>query len=80
MDASSQIVEVNLDKAPHNLQLRLVSDERDGRAMWRFSMGLHWNGTSNELRAWQDLAAIEHASAKATERERLLKEADIRGL
>jgi hypothetical protein len=80
MDASSQIVEVNLDKAPHNLQLRLVRDERDGRDMWRFSMGLHWNGTSNEWRAWQGVAATEHASAKAAERERLLKEADIRGL
>lgn len=80
MDASSRIVEVNFDKAPHNLQLRLVRDEHDGRNMWRFSMSLGWTGESNEWRAWQDKAAMEHAAAKATEREQLLKEADIRGL
>jgi hypothetical protein len=62
MDASSRIVEVNFDKAPHNLQLRLVRDEHDGRDMWRFSMSLGWNGESNEWRAWHDKAATEHAS------------------
>lgn len=80
MDASSRIVEVNFDKAPHNLQLRLVRDEHDGRDMWRFSMSLGWNGATNEWRAWQELAAIEHASAKAAERARFLEEADTRGL
>jgi len=80
MDASSRVVEVNFDKAPHSLQLRLVRDEHDGGDMWRFSMSLGWTGESNEWRAWQDMAATEHASAKATERERLLNEADIRGL
>jgi hypothetical protein len=80
MDASSRIVEVNFDKAPHNLQLRLVRDEHDGRDMWRFSMSLGWNGASNEWRAWQDKAATEHVSSKAREREQLLQEADIRGL
>jgi hypothetical protein len=80
MDASSRIVEVNFDKAPHNLQLRLVRDEHDGRSMWRFSMSLGWTTESNEWRAWQDKAATEHASSKATEREQLLKESDIRGL
>jgi hypothetical protein len=80
MDASSQIVEVNFDKAPHNLQLRLVRDQHDGRDMWRFSMSLGWTEASNEWRQWQNMAAAEHASAKTTERERLLKEADTRGL
>jgi hypothetical protein len=80
MDASSRIVEVNFDKAPHNLQLHLVRDQRDGRDMWRFSMSLGWTEASNEWRAWQERATAEHASAKATERERLLKEADTRGL
>ena len=42
MDASFRIVEVNFDKAPYNLQLRLAPDEHDGRSMWRFSMGLGW--------------------------------------
>lgn len=80
MDANSRIVEVNFDKAPHNLQLRLARDEHDGRDMWRFSMGLGWNAESNEWRAWQDKAAAEAASSKATAREQLLKDSDIRGL
>jgi len=48
MDASLRIVEVNFDKAPYNLQLRLVRDEYDGRSMWRFSMGLGWHRESRE--------------------------------
>ena len=80
MDASSRIVEVNFDEAPHTLQLRLVPDERDGRGMWRFSMSLGWNPSSNEWRAWQATSAGEHASSEANERQQLLKDADIRGL
>ncbi len=80
MDASLRIVEVNFDKAPYNLQLRLLRDEYDGRSMWRISMGLGWHRESKEFHAWQDKAATEHAAAKATEYEQLMKESDIRGL
>jgi len=80
MDASLRIVEVNLDKAPYSLQLRLVRDEHDGRSMWRFSMGLGWQKESNEGRAWQNQATTEHAAAKSTEREQRMQEADTRGL
>ena len=77
MDAYSRIVEVNLDKAPYNLQLRLVGDARNGRSMWRFSMSLGWSTESDQWRTWQNTAATEHA---ATAREQLLQRSDIRGL
>ncbi len=80
MDSSLRIVEVNFDKAPYNLQLRLVRDEYDGRSMWRFSMGLCWHRESKEWHAWQNQAANEQVAARATEHEQLLKESDIRGL
>ena len=80
MDASLRIVEVNFDKAPHNLQLRLVHDEYDGRSMWRISMSLGWHRETKEWHAWQNQAATEHTAARATEHEQLLKESDIRGL
>ncbi len=80
MDASLRIVEVNFDKAPYNLQLRLVRDEYEGRSMWRISMGLGWHREARELHAWQNTAATEHVTAKATEYEQLMKESDIRGL
>jgi hypothetical protein len=80
MDASLRIVQVNFDKAPYNLQLHLVRDEYDGRNMWRISMGLGWNRESKELHAWRNKAATEHAAAKATEHEQLMKESDTRGL
>ena len=80
MDASFRIVEVNFDKAPYNIQLRLVRDEHEEATMWRFSMGLGWLRESNEWRAWQDKAATEHAALQATELEQLMKESDIRGL
>ena len=80
MDASLRIVEVNFDRAPYNLQLRLVRDEHDGRNMWRISMGLGWQRESEELHAWQSKAATEQVVAKATEYEKLMKESDVRGL
>lgn len=80
MDASLQIVEVNFDKAPYNLQLTLGSDEHDGRSMWRMSMGLGWKKESEEWRAWQSQAATERGSAKSKENEQLVDEADVRGL
>ena len=80
MDASLRIVEVNFDKAPHNLQLRLVRDEYDGRSMWRISMSLGWQRETQEWHAWQNQAATEHGATSATEHEQLLKESDIRGL
>ena len=80
MDASSRVVEANMDKAPYNLKLGLVRDEHDGRSMWRFSMSLGWSTESTEWRAWQNQAATEHTASKATAREQLLQESDIRGL
>jgi len=80
MDESLRIVEVNLDKAPYNLQLRLVRDEYESHSMWRFSMGLGWDRESRELRAWQNQSAAEYAAARATEHEQLVEEADTRGL
>jgi len=80
MDASMRIIEVNLDKSPYNLQVRLVRDEHDGRSMWRFSMGLGWQVDSREWRAWQDQAATEQIAAKTTDHKQLMKKADVRGL
>jgi hypothetical protein len=80
MDANLSIVEVNFDKAPYNLQLRLVPDEHEGRDMWRFSMGLGWQPNSREWLAWQDLSATQLSARKSTEREQILEESDVRGL
>ena len=80
MDASMRIVEVNFDKAPYILQLRLVRDVYQGRNMWRFSMGLGWHTESRELRAWQNQSAAEHSAARATEHEKIVEDADTRGL
>jgi len=80
MDERMRIVEVNFDKAPYNLQLRLVHDEYESHSMWRFTMGLGWNAESRELRAWQNQSAAEYAAARAKEHEQLMEEADVRGL
>jgi hypothetical protein len=80
MDENFDIVEVNLSQAPHNIKLSLARDERDGRSMWRISMGLGWDGESQEWNAWQDQAATEHIATRASEHEQLMKKSDIRGL
>ena len=80
MDARMQIVEVNFDKAPYTLQLRLVQDEHEGSNMWRFSMSLGWQAHSKEWLAWQNMSATQQAVAKTSEREQLLNDSDVRGL
>ena len=80
MDENFDIVEINLNQAPHNIKLSLARDERDGRSMWRISMGLGWDRESQESVAWQSQAASEHNAAKASEHEQLMDKSDIRGL
>ena len=80
MDDNFDLVEVNLNKAPHNIKLSLARDEREGRSMWRISMGLGWDKESQEWGAWNKQAVSEHAAARSSENEQLMDEADIRGL
>lgn len=80
MDARLRIVEVNLDKSPYHLQLRLDRDQHDGRDMWRFTMGLGWEEGSREWQVWQDQAAGERATAQSSDAERLADHPDYRGL
>ena len=80
MDARLRIVEVNFDKSPYNLQLRLVRDKHLGRDMWRFSMGLGWQTDSPNLREWQAQAASERTAAESSDAERLVDDPAFRGL
>jgi len=80
MDENFDLVEVNFNKAPHNIKLSLARDERDGHSMWRISIGLGWDRESQKWDAWQDQAATEHAATRASEHEQLLDKSDIRGL
>jgi len=80
MDASFRIVEVNFDKAPYNLKLRLERNTHEGRDMWRFSMGLGWQPKSKKWQAWQDMSDTEQSAKNTTDREQLLEDSDVRGL
>jgi hypothetical protein len=80
IDASFRIVEVNFDKPPYNLQLRVVRDEHNGNDLWRFSIGLGWQEGSTPWRAWQDVATTQQAAKTTRNNEQLLKGADVRGL
>jgi hypothetical protein len=80
MDARLRIIEVNFDKAPYNLQLRLERDKHQGQDMWRFSMGLGWQADSMPWRAWQDQAANERATAQSSDADILANHPDFRGL
>ena len=80
MDDNFDIVEVSLLKAPHNIKLSLAQDERDGRSMWRMSLGLEWDKQSEQWAAWQEQATSENVASRTSEHEELLKNSDIRGL
>ncbi len=80
MDANMQVVEVNLDNAPHNLRMRLTEGRRDGKTMWRISMTLTWLPGTREAEAWKSLSHTQRMAAQQERREVLLDQADTRGL
>jgi len=80
MDTSLRIVEVNLDRSPHNLRLRLNEDRRNGETMWRFSMTLSWLPDTKEILAWRNTSRREHITAAEEGRRQVLENADLRGL
>jgi len=80
MDNSMRIVEVNFDQPPYNLRLRLNESKRNGENMWRFSMTLSWMTNAKAAQAWRDLSRSQHLTVQEAGRNRLLKNADLRGL
>ena len=80
MDANVRVVEVNLDKHPYNLQIRLTKGPRDGRTMWRISMTLRWLPETEEAKAWRSLSYAEQTAARDKNRQLLLDQTDTRGL
>ncbi|MGB5454177.1 MAG: hypothetical protein WBM71_16500 [Sedimenticolaceae bacterium] len=80
MDANMNVVEVNLDKHPHNLQMQLTEGRRDGKAMWRISMTLQWLPGTKEEKAWSNMSHTQQITAQQKDRELLLDQADTRGL
>jgi hypothetical protein len=83
LDANMKVVEVNLDKQPHNLQMRLTEgrrDGKDGRTMWRISMTLTWLPGAKEAQAWGNMSHTQQLAAQQEDRKALLDKADTRGL
>lgn len=80
MDENFDVVEVNFNKAPHNIKLSLARDENVGLGMWRISLGLGWTSGSEEQGVWQAQASSEHAAAKTSDNKRLMDNSDMRGL
>jgi len=80
MDANMNVVEVNLDKQPYKLRMRLTDGRRDGKMMWRISMTLTWLPGTNEAEAWRNLSHTQRMAAQQEKREVLLDQADTRGL
>jgi hypothetical protein len=80
MDAQMNIVEVNFNAAPYNLQLWLTRDLRDGKDMWRFSMMLRWLPDSSQAREWRELAGVEQIAVNKNAGQQLLENSDLRGL
>lgn len=80
MGPDMRVIEVNLDKDPHNLQMQLSEGNRDGKKMWRLSMTLRWLPNSNEATAWSNLAFSQQAAIQQKDRQLLLERADTRGL
>ena len=80
MDTELRIVEVNFDRSPYTLRLRVNEDRRNGEDSWRLSMTLSWMVDSKEAEAWRKISQNEHITAKAEGRQQLLEGADLRGL
>ena len=80
MDANMRAVEVNLDKPPYNLQMRLTRGDLSGKTGWRISMTLRWLPDTEEAKTWRRLSHAEQATVQQKDRELLLDQGDTRGL
>jgi len=80
LDANMNLVEVNLDKQPYNLRMRLTEGRQDGKMMWRISMTLMWLSGTKEEKAWNNLSSSQQIAAQQEDRKMLLEQADTRGL
>lgn len=80
LDANMRVVEVNLDKQPYNLRMRLTEGRRDDKMMWRISMTLTWLSDTKEAEAWNNMSSTQQMAAQQEDRKVLLEQADTRGL
>ena len=80
MNANMRIDEVNLDKPPHNLQMRLTTGLQDGQPKWRLSMTLSWLEGTKEFAAWSNMSHTQQANQQEENRQNLLENTDVRGL
>jgi len=80
LDANMYVVEVNLDKRPYNLRVRLTEGRQDGKMMWRISMTLTWLPGTKGAQAWNNLSSSQQIAAQQEDRKLLLEQADTRGL
>jgi len=80
LDSNMRVVEVNLDKQPYNLRMRLTEGRRDGKMMWRISMTLTWLPGTKEANAWNNMSSTQQIAAQQEDRKVLLEQADTRGL
>ncbi len=80
LDANMKLVEVNLDRQPHNLRMQLTEGRREGKMMWRISMALMWLPGTNEAKAWNGMSSAQQTTARQEGRKVLLDQADMRGL
>lgn len=80
LGATMKLVEVNLDKQPYNLRMRLTEGRRDGKTKWRISMTLTWLSGTKEAKAWNDMSITQQTTAQHEDRKVLLEQADTRGL
>ena len=80
LDANLRIVEVNLDRSPYNLRLRLIEDLHEVEKKWRFSMTLSWLPETEDALAWRQISRSQHLTEQEAGRKKLLDNADLRGL
>ncbi|MGB5212007.1 MAG: hypothetical protein WBO47_07520 [Gammaproteobacteria bacterium] len=80
LDANMNIVEVNLDKLPHNLRVRMTEGRRGDKAMWRISMTLSWLPGTQQAIAWENLSRAQQIAEQQQDRKLLLEQSDTRGL
>jgi len=80
LDAQMHIIEVNFDRPPFNLQMRLNQAMQNGESKWRLSMMLGWLYDSKEARAWRNMSLTQQLAAQEDGRKQKLENADTRGL
>ncbi|MGI9290313.1 MAG: hypothetical protein ACR2QG_03440 [Gammaproteobacteria bacterium] len=80
LNSAMKIDEVNFDKPPYNIKMRLSPAMVNRQQKWRLSMTLRWLEGTKQLESWKNMSTSQQSYREDKDRRELLEKSDVRGL